>query len=95
MQWPLTHGADPHSLIFSSQMSPLKQVKQYPSKHGGLAIVTQPFMPEASAKLLDQVAAPEDARDFAAIEAASIPPGAELPKPSGVFPRYQGPEDEA
>ncbi len=60
-----------------------------------LAIVTQPFMPDASAKLLDQVGAPADARDFAAIADAPLQPGATLPKPAGVFPRYQGEEEPA
>lgn len=60
-----------------------------------LAIVTQPFMPEASSAILDQVAAPADARDFAAIEGAPLAEGAALPKPSGVFPRYQGEDVDA
>jgi methionyl-tRNA synthetase len=54
-----------------------------------LAILTQPFMPETSAKLLDQLAVPEDARDFAALAAAhSIEAGISLPAPQGVFPRF-------
>ncbi len=52
-----------------------------------LAILTQPFMPASSAKLLDQLAVPADARDFAALEGARLAPGTPMPKPEGVFPR--------
>jgi len=52
-----------------------------------LAILAQPFVPEAAAKLLDQLSLPPDRRDFAALAAALIP-GAALPKPAGIFPRY-------
>src|SRR5271154_1990412 len=52
-----------------------------------LAILAQPFVPEAAAKLLDQLALPPDQRDFAALAAALIP-GTVLPKPAGIFPRY-------
>jgi methionyl-tRNA synthetase len=57
-----------------------------------IALMTQPFMPDASAKLLDLVAVSEDQRTFADFEARLVP-GTELPKPQGVFPRYV--EDEA
>ncbi|TVQ36002.1 MAG: methionine--tRNA ligase [Geminicoccaceae bacterium] len=52
-----------------------------------LALLTQPFMPDASAKLLDQLAVCTGARQLAHIEAALVP-GTPLPKPEGVFPRY-------
>ena len=59
-----------------------------------LALLTQPFMPETSAKLLDQLAVAEDARDLAHLAAGvTLTPGMELPKPQGVFPRFQ--DDEA
>jgi methionyl-tRNA synthetase len=51
-----------------------------------LAILTQPFMPDASAKLLDQLAIAADARDFAALDSALVA-GTALPAPQGVFPR--------
>ncbi len=51
------------------------------------AILCQPFMPGAMAKLLDQLGQPENARDFAAL-AAPIDPGTPLPAPSGIFPRH-------
>ncbi len=52
-----------------------------------LAIVIQPFMPGSMGKLLEQLAVPADARDFAALDRA-LTPGTALPAPSGVFPRY-------
>jgi len=53
-----------------------------------LAILAQPFVPGAAKKLLDQLAAPEAARAFAALESAPLIPGTQLPKPEGVFPRF-------
>ena len=52
-----------------------------------VAILTQPFMPDASARLLDLVAVPGDRRAFADLD-ASLAPGTPLPVPQGVFPRY-------
>jgi len=53
-----------------------------------LAILIQPFVPGAAAKLLDQLGVPEAARSFATIESAPLLPGALLPVPEGIFPRY-------
>jgi methionyl-tRNA synthetase len=54
-----------------------------------IAILTQPVMPESSAKLLDSLGVPEDARDFAALGGATrIKAGSKLPAPVPVFPRY-------
>lgn len=52
-----------------------------------IAILTQPFMPHASSRLLDLVAVAEDRRTFADLE-HSLVGGTPLPKPEGVFPRY-------
>ena len=52
-----------------------------------LAILTQPFVPEAAAKLLDQLAVPAEARSFADL-AERLPPGRSLPAPQGIFPRF-------
>jgi methionyl-tRNA synthetase len=52
-----------------------------------LAILTQPVMPDAMARLLDQLGQPADARGFAAL-GAPLKPGTALPRPEGVFPRY-------
>ncbi|HZC95577.1 MAG TPA: methionine--tRNA ligase, partial [Bradyrhizobium sp.] len=58
-----------------------------------VAILTQPVMPEASAKLLDSLGIPEDARNFAALGGATrIAAGTALPVPVGVFPRYVEPK---
>ena len=52
-----------------------------------LAVLVQPVVPQAAAKLLDQLAVPTDRRDFAAL-ATPLAPGTTLPKPEGVFPRF-------
>jgi methionyl-tRNA synthetase len=52
-----------------------------------LAILVQPVVPSSAAKLLDQLALPAGARDFAGL-AKPLAPGVKLPKPEGVFPRY-------
>jgi methionyl-tRNA synthetase len=57
-----------------------------------IAILAQPAMPEACAKLLDSLGIPLDARDFANLGGATrIRPGITLPPPVGVFPRYVEP----
>ncbi|HKX07241.1 MAG TPA: methionine--tRNA ligase [Stellaceae bacterium] len=56
-----------------------------------LAIFVQPVMPGSAGKLLDQLALPVGARDFATL-ATPLAPGTTLPKPEGVFPRYVEPE---
>lgn len=59
-----------------------------------VAILTQPVMPQAMARLLDLLAVPAEARDFAALgEAGRLTSGTALPAPSAVFPRYVEPED--
>jgi methionyl-tRNA synthetase len=52
-----------------------------------LAILVQPVVPTAAAKLLDQLAVPAAQRSFAALGTA-LAPGTQLPKPQGIFPRY-------
>ena len=52
-----------------------------------IAILTQPFMPAAMAKLLDLLAVAPDARSFAHIEIETAA-GLALPPPAAVFPRY-------
>jgi methionyl-tRNA synthetase len=53
-----------------------------------IAILIQPVVPGSAEKLLDQLALPADARDFAALATGALMPGTALPKPEGVFPRY-------
>jgi methionyl-tRNA synthetase len=54
-----------------------------------IAILAQPVMPESSARLLDSLGIPAEARDFASLGgAARIEPGTKLPAPVGIFPRY-------
>ncbi len=52
-----------------------------------IAILTQPFMPKAMAKLLDLLAVAPDARRFADIERVDEG-GLALPAPAAIFPRY-------
>jgi len=52
-----------------------------------LAVLLQPVVPGAAAKLLDQLAIAPDERSFAAL-ATPLVPGTPLPRPEGVFPRY-------
>lgn len=54
------------------------------------AVLVQPVMPSAAARLLDLLGQPQDQRDFAAL-ATRLTPGIALPAPSGVFPRYEAP----
>jgi methionyl-tRNA synthetase len=59
-----------------------------------LAILAQPFVPEAAGRMLDQLAVPIDRRTFASLadRAAALAPGTPLPQPVGVFPRYVEPD---
>ncbi|MGE5546505.1 MAG: methionine--tRNA ligase [Solirubrobacterales bacterium] len=54
-----------------------------------LALLTQPFMPGSSARLLDQLAVAPEARTLAHCGSHhALKPGTGLPVPQGVFPRY-------
>ena len=60
-----------------------------------LALLTQPYMPDASARILDQLAVGEDARSFEFFGPDhALKPGTALPKPEGVFPRFQEEDGE-
>jgi methionyl-tRNA synthetase len=57
-----------------------------------LAILVQPVVPDAAARLLDQLAVPSDARTFTHLDPAhAVAPGTSLPSPEGVFPRWVEP----
>ena len=59
-----------------------------------VAILVQPVMPVAAAKLLDLLGVPAEARSFAALgKVCRLDSGTPLPAPSAVFPRYIEPED--
>ena len=55
-----------------------------------LAMITQPFMPNSSARMLDQLAVAETERAFSDLENADakLQPGTPIAKPEGVFPRF-------
>ncbi|HKY95027.1 MAG TPA: methionine--tRNA ligase [Kiloniellales bacterium] len=52
-----------------------------------VALLLQPFMPDAMAKLLDQLGVAGGARSFASYEAA-LAANMALPAPQGIFPRF-------
>ncbi len=61
-----------------------------------LAILAQPIMPQSMAKMLDLLVIDEDKRSFDQLgEVGRLVPGTEIPKPSGIFPRYIAPEADA
>ena len=57
-----------------------------------VAILAQPVMPAASAKLLDSLGIADDARDFSKLGGSiRSAPGTQLPPPAPIFPRYVEP----
>jgi methionyl-tRNA synthetase len=61
-----------------------------------VGILCQPFIPGSAARLLDLLAVGEDARGFDRIDTLeALAPGAPLPPPEPVFPRYVEPEQNA
>ena len=98
--WNLIRSAN----VYVDLQAPWKLAKEDPARMGTvlyvlaetirhLAILTQPFMPDASSRILDQLAVPEDARAFAnLVPEHALKAGTELPKPEGVFPRYENGE---
>ena len=59
-----------------------------------VAIIVQPFVPSAAAKLLDLLAVAPGGRSFAAIGPAErLRPGTRLPQPEAIFPRYVEPTE--
>jgi methionyl-tRNA synthetase len=59
-----------------------------------VAILCQPFVPEAAGKLLDMLGVPVAERDFSRLgdESKRLAPGTALPPPAPVFPRYVEPD---
>jgi methionyl-tRNA synthetase len=58
-----------------------------------VAILAQPVMPTACAKLLDLLGVPAGEREFDRLGGKHrLSPGTVLPAPSGIFPRYVEPE---
>jgi methionyl-tRNA synthetase len=55
-----------------------------------IALMLQPFVPDSAGKLLDQLAVPADQRRFIHLKPEfALKPGTPLPKPEGVFPRFE------
>ena len=54
-----------------------------------LAILVQPVLPGAMARLLDQLGVPAEDRQFRHLaDGHALAPGTPLPKPEGIFPRF-------
>ena len=54
-----------------------------------ITLLIQPVMPDASARILDQLGISADRRDLSSFgETGMLAPGTALPKPEGVFPRW-------
>ena len=61
-----------------------------------IAILAQPFMPDAMGRLLDQLGIAADERDFSRLgPAGRIRPGTEIARPTPVFPRHVEAESDA
>jgi methionyl-tRNA synthetase len=61
-----------------------------------VGILAQPFVPTSAAKLLDLLAVPAAEREFSALAPERrMEPGATLPPPSAIFPRYVEAEEKA
>ncbi len=52
-----------------------------------IAMLLQPFTPDAAAKMLDMLKLPEEARTMAAL-VTPLPHGVVIEKPEGIFPRF-------
>ncbi len=52
-----------------------------------VAVMVSPVVPDAAAKILDQLAIPADKRDVASLSDWQLMAGTDLPKPEPVFPR--------
>ncbi|OJV46789.1 MAG: methionine--tRNA ligase [Alphaproteobacteria bacterium 43-37] len=57
-----------------------------------LAILTQPIIPDASAKILDMICLPEDDRTFAHFDKV-LGPNIKIPEPVGVFKKWEEPNE--
>jgi methionyl-tRNA synthetase len=60
-----------------------------------IGILCQPFIPGSAAKLLDILAIPADRRNFSDLVGGELVPGADLPAPQAIFPRYVEADREA
>ena len=59
-----------------------------------VTLLVQPFMPDATGKILDQLGVPAEGRAFSSFD-TELQPDTGLPKPQGVFPRYVEPKAAA
>lgn len=99
--WRVVNAAN----IYIDHQAPWKLKKEDPARMATvlyvlaevirvLGIVVQPFVPQSSAKILDQVAVTANERGFASVDKKLVA-GVALPAPQGIFPRYVEAEGEA
>jgi len=91
---------------YIDEQAPWKLKKEDPARMGTvlyvlaevircLALVMQPVTPVSAAKMLDQVAVPENERGFEFVDAAhALKSGTALPAPQGIFPRIMEEENK-
>lgn len=85
---------------YIDEQAPWKLKKENPARMGEvlytlaevircIGILLQPFLPDAAAKILDQLSVPSDCRSFSHLTPDfALEPGTVLPAPQGIFPRY-------
>ena len=86
---------------YVDHQAPWKLIKENPERAGTvlwvllnvlrqLALILQPFMPDAAARMLDQLKISENYRDFSHYGGKANRPvsGSSLPKPEAIFPRH-------
>lgn len=90
---------------YIDEQAPWKQKKENPERMEAIlyhlaeairciAIMLQPFVPDAAGALLDQLSVPKTQRAFKHLTPTfALVPGTDLPKPEPLFPRFQ--QDEA
>jgi methionyl-tRNA synthetase len=78
--WALKGDHDRRATVLATTVDAVRRI----------ALLAQPAMPGATAKLLDQLGVATDARQFAALDTV-VAAGTPLPPPAGVFPRWVEP----
>ncbi len=100
--WTVIRAAN----VYVDRQAPWKLKKENPERMGTvlyvlaetvrhLALLTQPFMPQSSERMLDQLSVSPEHRAFSFFGPEhALVPGTGLPKPQGVLPRYVEAEAE-
>ncbi|MEE8352695.1 MAG: methionine--tRNA ligase [Rhodospirillales bacterium] len=99
--WTIIRSAN----VYVDSQAPWKLKKENPARMNtvlfvgaesirNLSLLLLPFMPDSCGKVLDQLSVGTEERtfEFHGVR-GELKPGTELPKPEGVFPRYQDEEE--